>query len=412
MHSARKPWWQQVTALVTVSTGGVITGFTFVPGAAATMTSPTSVPLHLMALEQAAKPGRRRRRRAALGHRQRRELLPPAGAGQDPGPDGGDHLGARQRGRRRPRRVLRRVRQPDAGAGRAGGRASRAGSPAARRTRGRCRSGPTSGSTPIRPRRASPRCSRTLRRITAGIRSATATSHSPATGCCSTATSRSSPATPTVRWTRSGPTRCPNLSVNAHSYPDPLAQQGVEGLSTTASLAETTAASGQRPRRGARCRSRELAPRAVRGRPLSRRRPPSPASWRQGPAPAPGSGYVPVRASRTGQRRAVPRQARPLRAPREVPPRRPRRTSRAAAVRRRAGGRRAASRPARGTAAPSRTSAPYRQHTAPADCHAGDENTAGVHQPDRARCPRRPAAVRRAGLRHHRAGHRRVRVGN
>src|ERR1700751_5931788 len=57
VRSARKPWWQQATALVTVSTGGVITGFNFVPGAAATMTSPTSVPLHLLALEQAAQPG-------------------------------------------------------------------------------------------------------------------------------------------------------------------------------------------------------------------------------------------------------------------------------------------------------------------------------------------------------------------
>ena len=56
MHSVRKPWWQQATALVTVSTGGVITGFTFVPGAAAAMTSPSSVPLHLLALEKAAKP--------------------------------------------------------------------------------------------------------------------------------------------------------------------------------------------------------------------------------------------------------------------------------------------------------------------------------------------------------------------
>jgi lysozyme len=56
VHSARKPWWQQATALVTVSTGGVITGFTFVPGAAAAMTSPSNVPLHLMALEKAAKP--------------------------------------------------------------------------------------------------------------------------------------------------------------------------------------------------------------------------------------------------------------------------------------------------------------------------------------------------------------------
>ena len=57
MRSVRKPWWQQATALVTVSTGGVITGFNFVPGAATTMTSPTSVPLHLLALEQAAQPG-------------------------------------------------------------------------------------------------------------------------------------------------------------------------------------------------------------------------------------------------------------------------------------------------------------------------------------------------------------------
>jgi flagellum-specific peptidoglycan hydrolase FlgJ len=57
VRPVRKPWWQQATALVTVSTGGVITGFNFVPGAAATMTSPTSVPLHLLALEQAAQPG-------------------------------------------------------------------------------------------------------------------------------------------------------------------------------------------------------------------------------------------------------------------------------------------------------------------------------------------------------------------
>jgi hypothetical protein len=57
VRPVRKPWWQQATALVTVTTGGVITGFNFVPGAAATMTSPTSVPLHLLALERAAQPG-------------------------------------------------------------------------------------------------------------------------------------------------------------------------------------------------------------------------------------------------------------------------------------------------------------------------------------------------------------------
>ena len=57
MHPVRKPWWKQATALVTVTTGGAITGFTFVPGTAATMTSPSSVPLHLLALERAAQPG-------------------------------------------------------------------------------------------------------------------------------------------------------------------------------------------------------------------------------------------------------------------------------------------------------------------------------------------------------------------
>jgi flagellum-specific peptidoglycan hydrolase FlgJ len=52
---ARKAWWQQATALVTVSAGGVITGFNFVPGAA-TLTTPASVPLHQLALEQATQP--------------------------------------------------------------------------------------------------------------------------------------------------------------------------------------------------------------------------------------------------------------------------------------------------------------------------------------------------------------------
>ena len=54
-NTERKPWWQQATALVTVSASGVITGFNFAPTAAA-KTTPTSVPLHLLALEQAAQP--------------------------------------------------------------------------------------------------------------------------------------------------------------------------------------------------------------------------------------------------------------------------------------------------------------------------------------------------------------------
>ena len=55
MSTARKAWWQQATALVTVSASGVITGFNFAPSAA-TLTTPSSVPLHQLALEQAAQP--------------------------------------------------------------------------------------------------------------------------------------------------------------------------------------------------------------------------------------------------------------------------------------------------------------------------------------------------------------------
>jgi flagellum-specific peptidoglycan hydrolase FlgJ len=55
VSTVKKPWWQQATALVTVSTGGVITGFNFAPGAAA-LTTPASVPLHQLAFEQAARP--------------------------------------------------------------------------------------------------------------------------------------------------------------------------------------------------------------------------------------------------------------------------------------------------------------------------------------------------------------------
>ncbi len=55
MNTTSKPWWQQATALVTVSSSGVITGFSFAPAAAAE-TTPASVPLHLLALQQAAQP--------------------------------------------------------------------------------------------------------------------------------------------------------------------------------------------------------------------------------------------------------------------------------------------------------------------------------------------------------------------
>ena len=95
------------------------------------MTSPTSVPAHLLALDKPATPGRLRGWRAAIGDRQRGQALPAAGADQDTGRDGVADLAGQQRRRRRPRAVVRGLRQPHAGAG------SRGGGPAELGDRGR-----------------------------------------------------------------------------------------------------------------------------------------------------------------------------------------------------------------------------------------------------------------------------------
>jgi len=49
MHSVRKPRWQQATALMSLSTCGAMTGFAFAHGSVADLTSPTSMPVHLLA---------------------------------------------------------------------------------------------------------------------------------------------------------------------------------------------------------------------------------------------------------------------------------------------------------------------------------------------------------------------------
>ena len=56
MHSAKKPAWQQATALVSLSTCGAMTGFTFAHATVAEMTSPTSMPVHLTALDKPTTP--------------------------------------------------------------------------------------------------------------------------------------------------------------------------------------------------------------------------------------------------------------------------------------------------------------------------------------------------------------------
>ncbi len=46
-----------MTALVSLGAGGAVTGFSFVPGTVADLTSPAGMPIRLMALQQAARPG-------------------------------------------------------------------------------------------------------------------------------------------------------------------------------------------------------------------------------------------------------------------------------------------------------------------------------------------------------------------
>ena len=56
MHGVRKPTWQQATALVSLSTCGAMTGFAFAHGTVDDMTSPTGMPVHLLALKKPAQP--------------------------------------------------------------------------------------------------------------------------------------------------------------------------------------------------------------------------------------------------------------------------------------------------------------------------------------------------------------------
>ena len=122
-----RPGWQQANGAGEPQRGRGDHRVHLRAGTTADLTSPTSVPVHLLALEQSAKPTQASDATSALGHRQRGQLLPADGRDQDASRDGSDHLAARQHRRRRPRPVLRGVRQPHAGARRPRSSASRAG---------------------------------------------------------------------------------------------------------------------------------------------------------------------------------------------------------------------------------------------------------------------------------------------
>ena len=54
MQSSRKARWQQATALVSLSTCGAMTGFSFAHGSVADLTSPSRIPVKLMAMNKPA----------------------------------------------------------------------------------------------------------------------------------------------------------------------------------------------------------------------------------------------------------------------------------------------------------------------------------------------------------------------
>ena len=56
MQSARKPWWQQATAIVSLGAGGAVTGLSFVPRASAEVKSPSNMLIRLLAQEKPAQP--------------------------------------------------------------------------------------------------------------------------------------------------------------------------------------------------------------------------------------------------------------------------------------------------------------------------------------------------------------------
>ena len=71
MPPAPRPQWQQATALITIGAGGIATGLSFVPRAAADLTTPASIPpVTLLALEHAnaPAPGKDAMLRAAIVH--------------------------------------------------------------------------------------------------------------------------------------------------------------------------------------------------------------------------------------------------------------------------------------------------------------------------------------------------------
>ena len=327
MHSVRKPWWQQATALVTVSTGGVITGFTFVPGAAASMTSPSSVPLHLLALEKAAKPadtGDDRLRPAIVNvagyYLQLAQTRTPAQMealiwGKD-SVDGADH------GPSCAAFASLTLELAAQAVGQQSWVSGGATYPWPLHEWADVRVNPNPDSLGVTSIVQDAQSHQRWHPLGDGYQP------QPGDwvvfdGHVEVVTSYANGALDTI-----GADSLPNLTVNAHSFPDPLAQQGVEGFVDNGHLGETTAASSGAP---------AAAPGPATGAGTSRgtrsSAQPQLAAIPGVVAPVSSSGTGPTGSSTAGAgapggaATGTGAPSAPARAPRAVPPRRPRRTS-------------------------------------------------------------------------------------
>jgi flagellum-specific peptidoglycan hydrolase FlgJ len=370
VHSVRKPWWQQATALVTVSTGGVITGFTFVPGAAAAMTSPSNVPLHLMALEKAAKPadtGDDRLRPAIVNvagyYLQLARTRTPAQMealiwGKD-SLDGADH------GPSCAAFASLTLELAAQAVGQQSWVSGGATYPWPLHEWADVRVNPNPDSLGVTSIVQDAQAHQRWHPLGDGYQ-AQPGDWVVFDGHVEVVTSYSHGVLDTI-----GADSLPNLTVNAHSFPDPLAQQGVEGFVDNGHLTETTAASGTAiaaapapvpgagPSRGTRSSAQPQTaaiPGVVApgigvgaGQPGSAAAGASASDGAATGGAAPGSPVQSTAGGATPQAKAV------------IP-------GAAVAAGLAAGAPDASS---TGTAAPSRTSAPYRQHTAPATATPG-----------------------------------------
>jgi len=376
VHSARKPWWQQATALVTVSTGGVITGFTFVPGAAASMTSPSSVPVHLLALEKAAKPadtGDDRLRPAIVNvagyYLQLAQTRTPAQMealiwGKD-SVDGADH------GPSCAAFVSLTLELAAQAVGQQSWVSGGATYPWPLHEWADVRVNPNPDSLGVTSIVQDAQAHQRWHPLGDGYQPQPG-DWAVFDGHVEVVTSYANGALDTI-----GADSLPNLTVNAHSFPDPLAQQGVEGFVDNGHLGETTAASSGAP---ATAPAPATGARTSRGTRSSAQ--PQLAAIPGVVAPAASSGTGPAGSSTAGA--SAPGGAATSAA---APSTRAQSTSGGATAQARANipgaavaaGMAAAAPHGSGTgtakpAARSRTSAPYRQHSAPATATPGTKS--------------------------------------